>query len=61
MLLHVVNLSYSRAAIEDSKKWGMLNIVNQLFKIYFKVNNKSKVEFDNLLVPRPESQSLDSW
>jgi len=27
----------SRAALEDSKKWGMLNLVNQLFKIYFKV------------------------
>ena len=34
-----MNLSfdYSRAAPEDSKKWGMLNLVNQLFKIYFKV------------------------
>jgi len=28
---------HSRAALEDSKKWGMLNVVNQLFKIYFKV------------------------
>ena len=32
----IVNV-YSRAALEDSKKWGMLNLVNQLFKIYFKV------------------------
>jgi len=31
--------SDSRAAVADSKKWGMLNLVNQLFKIYFKVNN----------------------
>jgi hypothetical protein len=31
-------LFFSRAAIEDSKKWGMLNLVNQLFKIYFKIN-----------------------
>ncbi|CAI9736505.1 domain-containing 2-like [Octopus vulgaris] len=30
--------SDSRAATEDSKKWGMLNLVNQLFKIYFKIN-----------------------
>lgn len=30
--------SDSRAAQEDSKKWGMLNLVNQLFKIYFKIN-----------------------
>ena len=35
-LSDVVKL-YSRAALEDSKKWGMLNLVNQLFKIYFKV------------------------
>lgn len=27
----------SRAGIDDSKKWGMLFLVNQLFKIYFKV------------------------
>ncbi|ESO88551.1 hypothetical protein LOTGIDRAFT_219074 [Lottia gigantea] len=30
--------SDNRAAIDDSKKWGMLNLVNQLFKIYFKIN-----------------------
>jgi len=30
--------SDNRAAPEDSKKWGMLNLVNQLFKIYFKIN-----------------------
>jgi hypothetical protein len=30
--------SDNRAALEDSKKWGMLNLVNQLFKIYFKIN-----------------------
>ncbi|XP_072034806.1 PCI domain-containing protein 2-like isoform X2 [Amphiura filiformis] len=29
----------SRASLEDSKKWGMLYLVNQLFKIYFKTNN----------------------
>ncbi|EPY86935.1 PCI domain-containing protein 2 [Camelus ferus] len=28
--------SDTRAGIEDSKKWGMLFLVNQLFKIYFK-------------------------
>ncbi|XP_030057380.1 LOW QUALITY PROTEIN: PCI domain-containing protein 2 [Microcaecilia unicolor] len=27
-----------RAGIDDSKKWGMLFLVNQLFKIYFKIN-----------------------
>lgn len=30
--------SDNRAAVEDTKKWGMLNLVNQLFKIYFKIN-----------------------
>ncbi|XP_006813509.1 PCI domain-containing protein 2-like [Saccoglossus kowalevskii] len=30
--------SDTRAAVEDSKKWGMLYLVNQLFKIYFKIN-----------------------
>ncbi|NWW39933.1 PCID2 protein, partial [Panurus biarmicus] len=30
--------SDTRAGIEDSKKWGMLFLVNQLFKIYFKIN-----------------------
>uniref|UniRef100_A0A8C8GDC2 PCI domain-containing protein 2 n=1 Tax=Oncorhynchus tshawytscha TaxID=74940 RepID=A0A8C8GDC2_ONCTS len=29
---------YSRAGIDDSKKWGMLFLINQLFKIYFKIN-----------------------
>ncbi|KAA0722689.1 PCI domain-containing protein 2 CSN12-like protein [Triplophysa tibetana] len=27
-----------RACIDDSKKWGMLFLINQLFKIYFKIN-----------------------
>ncbi|TSK17791.1 PCI domain-containing protein 2 [Bagarius yarrelli] len=30
--------SDNRASIENSKKWGMLFLVNQLFKIYFKIN-----------------------
>jgi len=30
--------SDNRASPEDSKKWGMLNLVNQLFKIYFKIS-----------------------
>ena len=30
--------SDNRAAMEDSKKWGMLYLINQLFKIYFKIN-----------------------
>ncbi|XP_064614953.1 PCI domain-containing protein 2-like [Liolophura sinensis] len=30
--------SDNRSAMEDTKKWGMLNLVNQLFKIYFKIN-----------------------
>lgn len=30
--------SDNRASIDDSKKWGMLFLINQLFKIYFKIN-----------------------
>jgi len=28
----------SKSGEDVTKRWGMLNIVNQLFKIYFKVN-----------------------
>ena len=28
-----------RAALEDSRKWGIYNIINLLFKTYFKLNN----------------------
>jgi len=28
----------TRADMDDTKRWGMLNLVNQLFKIYFRVN-----------------------
>ncbi|XP_067298994.1 PCI domain-containing protein 2 [Pseudorasbora parva] len=28
----------NRAGIDDSKRWGMLFLINQLFKIYFKIN-----------------------
>ncbi|XP_072179899.1 PCI domain-containing protein 2-like [Diadema setosum] len=27
-----------RASLEDTKRWGMLYLVNQLFKVYFKIN-----------------------
>ncbi|CAL8284885.1 unnamed protein product [Gadus morhua 'NCC'] len=30
--------SDNRAGLDDSKKWGMLFLINQLFKIYFKIN-----------------------
>lgn len=30
--------SDNRAGIDDSKKWGMMFLINQLFKIYFKIN-----------------------
>ncbi|XP_067122931.1 PCI domain-containing protein 2 [Centruroides vittatus] len=30
--------SDNRSSQEDSKRWGMLTLVNQLFKIYFKIN-----------------------
>jgi len=38
MGLFRVCASDNRASMEDSKKWGMLNLVNQLFKIYFRIN-----------------------
>lgn len=28
----------SRSSEQDTKKWGMLSIVNQLFKLYFRIN-----------------------
>ncbi|XP_030837587.1 PCI domain-containing protein 2 isoform X2 [Strongylocentrotus purpuratus] len=27
-----------RASLDDTKRWGMLYLVNQLFKVYFKIN-----------------------
>lgn len=42
-MIYILNLilfffnTHSRAGIEDSKKWGMMFLSNQLFKIYFKV------------------------
>jgi len=38
MGLFRVCASDSRAAVEDSKKWGMMGLCNQLFKIYFRIN-----------------------
>ena len=32
-----MHFCFSRSSLETSKKWGMLALVNQLFKIYFKV------------------------
>jgi hypothetical protein len=31
----------SRAPIEESRKWGLYNIINLLFKTYFKLNSIS--------------------
>lgn len=28
-----------RAPLESSKKWGALHVINNLFKIYFQLNN----------------------
>lgn len=33
----------SRSSLDVSKKWGMLALVNHLFKIYFKVLFRSQV------------------
>jgi hypothetical protein len=32
-------LIFIRAPLEDSRKWGIYNIVNLLFKTYFKLNS----------------------
>eukprot|EP00088_Acartia_fossae_P047751 TRINITY_DN5185_c0_g1_i5.p1 TRINITY_DN5185_c0_g1~~TRINITY_DN5185_c0_g1_i5.p1 ORF type:complete len:409 (-),score=81.85 TRINITY_DN5185_c0_g1_i5:484-1683(-) len=45
----------ARATEETSKKWGMLNLVNQLFKIYFKVN---KLHLTKPLIRAIESSAL---
>lgn len=29
---------FSRSSEQDTKKWGMLTLVNQMFKVYFKTN-----------------------
>ncbi|XP_004207156.2 PCI domain-containing protein 2 isoform X1 [Hydra vulgaris] len=47
-----VCVSDTRAAIENSKKWGMLSVVNQLFKIYFKINK--------LQLCKPLTRAIDS-
>ncbi|XP_077987350.1 PCI domain-containing protein 2-like [Glandiceps talaboti] len=47
--------SDTRAAVVDSKKWGMLYLVNQLFKIYFKIN---KLHLCKPLIRAIESSNL---
>ncbi|XP_069745626.1 PCI domain-containing protein 2 isoform X2 [Narcine bancroftii] len=47
--------SDNRAGIDDSKKWGMLFLVNQLFKIYFKIN---KLHLCKPLIRAIDSSSL---
>ncbi|KAM3934242.1 PCI domain-containing protein 2 isoform 2-T2 [Leptodactylus fuscus] len=47
--------SDTRAAFEDSKKWGMLFLVNQLFKIYFKI---SKLHLCKPLIRAIESSNF---
>ncbi|XP_072370566.1 PCI domain-containing protein 2 isoform X8 [Scyliorhinus torazame] len=44
-----------RAGIDDSKKWGMLFLINQLFKIYFKIN---KLHLCKPLIRAIDSSSL---
>ncbi|MBZ3873463.1 PCI domain-containing protein 2 [Sciurus carolinensis] len=47
--------SNTRTGIEDSKKWGMLFLVNQFLKIYFKVN---KLRLYKLLIRAIHSSNL---
>lgn len=48
--------SDARANEESTKRWGMLNLVNQLFKIYFKVN---KLHLCKPLIRAVEQSSLN--
>jgi len=45
-------VSDTRASIPNSKKWGMLAVVNQLFKIYFAINK--------LQLCKPLTRAIDS-
>ena len=45
----------ARAGEDVTKRWGMLNLVNQLFKIYFKVN---KLHLCKPLIRAVESSAL---
>ena len=45
----------ARAAEDVTKRWGMLNLVNQLFKIYFRVN---KLHLCKPLIRAVESSAL---
>ena len=45
----------ARAAEDVTKRWGMLNLVNQLFKIYFQVN---KMHLCKPLIRAVESSAL---
>ncbi|XP_048827596.1 PCI domain-containing protein 2 [Brienomyrus brachyistius] len=47
--------SDNRAGIDDSKKWGMLFLINQLFKIYFKI---SKLHLCKPLIRAIDSSNL---
>lgn len=47
--------SDNRSSLEDSKRRGMLNLVNQLFKIYFKIN---KLHLCKPLIRAIESSAL---
>jgi hypothetical protein len=37
----IILLILSRAPLEESRKWGIYNIINLLFKTYFKLNSIS--------------------
>jgi hypothetical protein len=39
--LYQAQLTKVRASLEDSRKWGIYNIINLLFKTYFKLNSIS--------------------
>jgi hypothetical protein len=36
-----ISADHHRAALEESRKWGIYNIINLLFKTYFRLNSIS--------------------
>jgi hypothetical protein len=48
-------MSFSRTQENETKRWGMLVLVNHLFKIYFRIN---RLQLCKPLIRAIEAQSL---
>lgn len=38
LIIYIFTFGVSRSSEEDTKRWGMLYLVNQLLKIYFRIS-----------------------